>query len=151
MNMRQAVTRTVAIEASASRVLSYIARPENFPEWCRAMNRSGAHDDDAGSAFQSGPRVAYSHDPFWASVDGDHGTVDYFFRTSAGLEVASARVIPVDGGAQVVLTVFAPPKECRDCGSLEERIAAAEAELAILKAFLERSVEPVSSKDDVWH
>jgi hypothetical protein len=145
--MRDAVTRMVAVGAPAPRVLAYLAQAENLPEWCRAMLRIDEKDYGArpGSGAES---ESLRPDPFWADVDRSRGTVDYFFKTPGGIEVASARVFPLDGGAQVVLTIFEPPASCATCGTLKERVAAAEVDLMILKAILE-GTPPAG--EDVWH
>jgi uncharacterized protein YndB with AHSA1/START domain len=145
--MRKAVTTSISIDAPVSRVLSYIARPENMPEWFRTMLRLAEEQQSPAEAARPSPQIQEST-PFWVEVDGERGTVDYYWRTTGGLDVATARVIPVDGGSQVVLTLFEPPTGCEGCGTLEERAAALESELSMIKAMLEA---PQASQTDTWH
>lgn len=142
--MRQSITRTLAIRAPAPEVIAWISRPENLPD---------LYQNIVGSCPTSGTRAAkiIHHDkpvPVEVIVDPSAGTVDYFWHTSGGAEVAAVRVIPVDGESQVVVTFFEPPESCPRCTSLEERSAAVESDLLLMKALMESTGRKGA---EVWH
>jgi hypothetical protein len=146
--MRKSITRTVGIKAPAARVIASLSRIENLPDSSRIFVQTGK-GGGAEAMLPARPRALASRGwPAEVVVDDLRGTVDYFWTTQCGLEVAAARVIPMDGESQVVVTFFEAPDDCDRCSSLEERSAAVEADLLMLKALLERGAEP---KDELWH
>lgn len=149
--MRRSITRTVGIRAPASRVIASLSRIENLPDSLRIFAQNG-RGGGAEAVLPARPRVFASRGwPGEIVVDNLRGTVDYFWTTQCGLEVAAARVIPMDGESQVVVTFFEAPDDCGRCSSLEERSAAVEADLLLLKALLENSSAMKERQDEVWH
>lgn len=149
--MRKSITRTVGIRAPAARVIASLSRIENLPDSSRIFVQTG-RGGGAEAMLPARPRVLASRGwPGEVVVDDLRGTVDYFWTTQCGLEVAAARVIPMDGESQVVVTFFEAPDDCGRCSSLEERSAAVEADLLMLKALLERGGELKKKEGEVWH
>jgi len=146
--MRESITRTVSIKAPAQRVLASLAQIENLPDWVRSVTHPRRRSTDASAGAQETPSCTAGCWPLEVIVDAQRGTVDYVWAACGETEVAAARVIPLDGEAQVILTLFEPAGACSDCSSLAERSAAVEADLLMLKGLLEvRSAGPA----ETWH
>ena len=146
--MRKSITRTVGIKAPAGRVIASLSRMENLPD-CSKTFLPAARETNVEAVLPMGRRNAAARGrPVEVVVDDVRGTVDYFWATRCGLEVAAVRVIPMDGESQVVVTFFEAPDNCSRCSSLEERSAAVEADLLMLKALLEHGD---LGRDEAWH
>jgi len=140
--MRQSITRTVSIKAPATRVFASLSEPGNLPDWVRTVTQPGKSPEETANA------VWGRSNPLEVIVAPTRGTVDYVWSECGSMEVAAARVIPMDGEAQVVITLFEPPGACTNCSSLEERSAAAESDLLLLKALLESGAR---GPRELWH
>jgi hypothetical protein len=148
--MRRSVTRSLDIKAPAARVLASLSRIENLPDWMQTILQPASPGRETEKPSGAGPSFGKGGLPVEVVVDGARGTVDYFWSSSTGvIEMAAVRVIPMDGESQVVMTFFEPPEDCADCPTLEERCAAAEADLLMLKALLERGRG--GGVGEIWH
>jgi hypothetical protein len=135
--MRQSITRTVSIKAPAKRVLASISHPENLPDWLKSVLRSEHHGSSKSTHALARSIAEKNGQPLEVIVDKNSGTVDFLWSAGGAVDLAAARVIPVDGESELVLTIFEPPNACDGCSSLEERSEAVAADLIMLKALLE--------------
>jgi hypothetical protein len=104
--MREARTLSVSIEKDWRELYDAIWRPEFFPNWASGLSQSSLRQD-GGCWEAEGP-----DGKVWIrfTAHNSFGIMDHYVDTGRDQEIyVPLRVIPNEGGAEVLLTLFRLP------------------------------------------
>jgi hypothetical protein len=127
-----AVTKSIAIEAPASKVFTFVSNLANWPKW--AIANVVAVKPGTGEWWAMETRTGLGR--IRIKADEASGTLDYDM-ISAGVQwTVSARVVAKGEQSEFTLTFSPPPSISPE--AYEKQIGLADKELARLKQLMER-------------
>src|ERR1044071_2921233 len=101
----RAETKTVSIDAPASKVLNFLKEPENLPRWAVGFAKSVRRDANGWYVKTGDGEIAVAID-----ADEKTGIVDFHMQPAPGVKVvANSRVIRRGEGSEYVFTQFQAP------------------------------------------
>ena len=127
----RAATKSVSIDAPASKVLGFLKEPENLPRWAVGFAKSVRRG-------ATGWYVKTNDGEIGVAIDADErtGIVDFHMQPAPGVKVvANSRVIPRGKGTEYVFTQFQAPGMPDE--AFAQSVKALEHEFTVLKAVLE--------------
>src|SRR5687768_14390984 len=124
-------TKSVSIHAEPTKVVKFLADPENLPRWAvgfaKFVRREGDRWLVTTSSGELGIRIR---------ADAGSGVVDFFMSPARGVEMlAASRVVPNGSGSEYVFTQFQAPGMPDD--AFQASVTALGHELTVLRALLE--------------
>lgn len=125
-------TASISIPRPADAVYAFLADPANFPKWSAFLQTIRA-DGDTWLATTPAGTVRIRFTPFNAFRVLDHDVTP----ESGPTVHVPLRVLPNDGGSEVVFTVFRQPGMTDE--QFEADLALVQADLRALQAYLERT------------
>jgi hypothetical protein len=123
---------SIRIEKSAAEVYAFAHAPESFPQWAAGLGAGLTRD--GGRWIAHGPEgdVQVRFSP-----ENAYGVLDHWVTLADGTELyIPLRVVANGQGAEVILTLYRPPRMFDDAAFARDA-AAVGRDLAKLKALLE--------------
>jgi hypothetical protein len=127
----KADTKTIAIHAKPSKVVDFLADPQNLPRWAVGFAKAVRREAERWIVTTGGGEMGIR-----IETDRKLGVVDFFMSPTPGVEgLAASRVVPAPDGVEYVFTQFQPPDMPDDI--FAKNVQALAHELTVLKALLE--------------
>jgi hypothetical protein len=127
----RADTKSISIQAPASKVEQFLANPHNLPRWAVGFAKAIRRENGKWLVTTGSGDLEIR-----IEADDRSGIVDFFMSPNPGVEmVARSRVVPSGSGAEYSFTQFQAP-DMPDA-LFEKNMRAVEHELTVLRALLE--------------
>jgi hypothetical protein len=127
----RADTKSISIDAPASKVLSFLKEPENLPRWAVGFAKGVRKDGQCWYVKTNDGEIGVE-----IAADEKTGIVDFHMLPAPGVKiVANSRVIPRGQGSEYVFTQFQAPG--MPDAAFKQSVKALEHEFTVLKAVLE--------------
>jgi response regulator RpfG family c-di-GMP phosphodiesterase len=127
----RADTRTSFIQATPTKVVEFLANPQNLPRWAVGFAKSIRRENQRWLVTTGAGDMEIR-----IEADVLSGVVDYFMAPAPGVEmVARSRVVSNGSGAEYLFTQFQPPGMADE--AFEKNVRALQHELTVLRALLE--------------
>jgi hypothetical protein len=127
----RADTQTISIDAPPSRLIDFLADPNNLPRWAVGFAQSIRHDNDRWVVQTGAGEMA-------VRIDAHPGTgiVDFWMSPAPDAEMAArSRVVPRGSHSEYIFTQFQAPG--MNDAIFARNVAALKHELTVLKALME--------------